>query len=182
METELKLIRTLIEDQKSKNIVNLTEKLESKSNFILTRDVRKLKGIWELRWSSSNSPILNYSPILDNLQILDPLAGKAMNLLKPKRIKEIIGTVILAKIEPINNIRINIQFTKAGLVGPSIGFNKLKALVKIKKEKLGWLDITYVSDKIRICRGDKGTLFILMKRTDEILFKRFKDFIDKNEK
>ena len=179
METESQLIKTIIEDQNSQKIVALTEKLESNSNFILSRDVENLKGIWELRWSSSNSPFLNYSPILDNLQILDPIEGKAMNLLKPKGIKAIIGTVILAKIEPINNIRIRVQFTKAGLIGPSIGFSRLKALVKIKKKQLGWLDITYMSDKIRICRGDKGTLFILMKRTDEVLFERFKKFIDK---
>ena len=179
METELKLIKKLFENQNSKDIIKLTEKLENKSNFILSRDVRDLKGIWELRWSSSNSPFLNYSSILDNLQILDPQEGKAMNLLKPKGIKAIIGSVILAKTEPINNIRISVQFTKAGLVGPSIGYRQPKALVKIKKEQLGWLDITYMSDKLRICRGDKGTLFILIRRNDKVLFDKFKEFIDK---
>ena len=68
-------------------------------------------------------------------------------------------------LKPINDIRVGVQFTHAGLIGPQIGFNKVKALAEIKKEQKGWLDITYLSKELRICRGDKGTLFIL-KRID----------------
>ena len=179
METELQLINSLFDKPNSKNISLLATKLEGESNFILSRDIENLQGIWELRWSSSNSPFLNYSPLVDNLQILDPLKLSAMNLLKPRGISAIVGTGIIAKLKPINDIRIGVQFTHAGLIGPQIGFNKVQALAKIKKEQKGWLDITYLSNKIRICRGDKGTLFVLKKRSDEKLFKRFQRFIDK---
>ena len=179
MKLEKQLLGLILSKPNTKKIKIISEELEMKSKFNLNNDFEDVKGIWELRWSSSKAPFLNYFPLVDNLQILDPIDGKAMNLLKPKGIKAIIGTVILAKIEPINNIRIRVQFTKAGLIGPSIGFSRLKALVKIKKKQLGWLDITYMSDQIRICRGDKGTLFILMKRKDEILFERYKKFIDR---
>ena len=127
----------------------------------------------------SNAPFLNYSPLVDNLQILDPLKSSAMNLLKPRGINAIVGTGIIAKLKPINDIRVGVQFTHAGLIGPQIGFNKVKALAEIKKEQKGWLDITYLSEELRICRGDKGTLFVLKKRSDERLFKRFRGFIEK---
>jgi len=58
-----------------------------------------------------------------------------------------------------------------------IGFTKLNALAQIKREQKGWLDITYLSNSLRICRGDKGTLFVLRKRIDEKLFTRYEEFI-----
>ena len=179
MDIEQELIKLLFDNPNSKEILLLATKLESKADFIISRDIEKLKGIWELRWSSSNAPFLNYSPLVDNLQILDPLESNAMNLLKPRGINSIIGTGIIAKLKPINDIRIGVQFTHAGLIGPKIGLKKLKALAKIKKEQKGWLDITYLSQEIRICRGDKGTLFVLKKRNDKKLFMRFQKFVDK---
>ena len=179
MHKEQELIKLLFENPNSKDILLLATQLESKSDFILNRDIEKLKGVWELRWSSSNAPFLNYSPLIDNLQILDPLESNAMNLLKPRGINAIIGTGIIAKLKPINDIRVGVQFTHAGLIGPKLGFNKLRALAEIKKEQKGWLDITYLSNEIRICRGDKGTLFVLKRRNQEKLFNRFQKFINK---
>ena len=179
MEIEQKLIKLLLDKPNSKDILLLATKLEGNSNFILSKDIEKLQGIWELRWSSSNAPFLNYSPLVDNLQILDPLNSSAMNLLKPRGINAIVGTGIIAKLNPINDIRVGVKFTHAGLIGPQIGFNKVKALAEIKKEQKGWLDITYLSEELRICREDKGTLFVLKKRSDERLFKRFQGFIEK---
>ena len=178
MNTELKLKKLLFDQPNSKDILLLATKLENESNFIFKRDIEKLKGIWELRWSSSNTPFLNYSPLIDNLQILDPLKFSAMNLLKPRGINAIVGTGIVAKLNPISDIRVGVKFTHAGLIGPQIGLNKIKALAAIKKEQKGWLDITYISEEVRICRGDKGTLFVLKKRNDEMLFDRFQRFID----
>ena len=178
MNTEIKLIKLLKNNTRSKEILLLATKLENESSFSLNKDSENLKGIWELRWSSSNAPFLNYSPIFDNLQILDPKKLNAMNLLKPRGIQSIIGTGIIAKLNPINDIRIGVKFTHAGLIGPKLGLNKIKALAQIKRDQKGWLDITYLSDQIRICRGDKGTLFVLKKRKDKKLFKKFEDFID----
>ena len=59
-----------------------------------------------------------------------------------------------------------------------IGIRKINALTKIKKEQKGWLEITFLSKDLRICRGDKGTLFILRRRKDNILFERFQEFIE----
>ena len=177
METESELLKILIKKPNSKKILSMAIKLESYSKFNLISDIEKLKGIWELRWSSSNSPLLNYSSLVDNLQILNPSKSNALNLLKPRGINGIIGTGIVAKIDPINNIRVGVKFTHAGFIGPKVGFTKLKVLAQIKKEQKGWLDITYLSNNLRICRGDKGTIFVLRKLYDERLFKKFEEFI-----
>ena len=179
MKTESKLLEILIEKPNSKDILSMAMELESNSNFNLKRDIKKLRGIWELRWSSSKAPILNYSPLIDNLQILNPSKSNGLNLIKPRGLNGIIGTGIVAKLNPINDIRLEVKFTHAGLIGPKVGFTKLKALAQIKREQIGWLDITYLSANLRICRGDKGTLFVLRKKSNEKLYGRFQEFISK---
>ena len=178
MDNESKLLKILIERPNSKDILSMALKLESESNFNLKSDIEKLKGIWELRWSSSNAPFLSYSSLIDNLQILNPSKSNGMNLLKPRGVNRIIGTGIVAELYPLNDIRVGVKFTRAGFVGPNIGFIKLKALARIKREQKGWLDITYLSKNLRICRGDKGTLFTLVRRTNEKLFTKYEMFIN----
>ena len=179
MDTESKLLKILIEKPNSKDISSIAIKLENNSKFNLKSDIEKLKGIWELRWSSSNAPFLSHSSLIDNLQILNPSKSNAMNLLKPRGVNGIIGTGIVAELYPLNEIRVGVRFTHAGFIGPKIGFTKLKALTRIKREQRGWLDITYLSKNLRICRGDKGTLFTLIKRNEEKLFSKFEEFINK---
>ena len=179
MDTESKLLEILIDKPNSKDISSMAIKLESNSNFNLKSDIEKLKGIWELRWSSSNAPFLGYSPLVDNLQILNPSKSNAMNLLKPRGINGIIGTGIVAELYPLNEIRVGVKFTHAGLIGPNLGFKKIKALAQIKRDQKGWLDITYLSKNLRICRGDKGTLFALIRRKNEKLFNNFEEFMKK---
>ena len=48
---------------------------------------------------------------------------------------------------------------------------------EIKNEQLGWLEITYLSNVLRICKGDKGNLFVLRKINSPTLYKKFKEFI-----
>jgi len=179
MDTESKLLKILIEKPNSKDILSMALELENNSNFNLKSDIENLKGIWELRWSTSNSRLLRYSPFIDNLQILNPSKSNAMNLLKPRGLDGIVGTGIVAELYPLNDIRVGVKFTRAGIVAPKIGFTKLKAFAQIKREQKGWLDITYLSKNLRICRGDKGTLFTLLRRNDENLFAKFEDFINR---
>ena len=100
-----------------------------------------------------------------------------MNLLKPRGIKSVIGTGIVIRLYYINEKKIGVKFTYAGLIGPKFGIKNIKAMKKINKEQLGWLEITYLSDRVRICRGDKGTLFVLRKIKSPTLFNNFKQFI-----
>ena len=178
MNLEQQLLDLIISRPNSHKIKNIAEELEKESTFTLGKDVEKLKGIWELRWSSSKAPFLNYSPLVDNLQILDPLNLDGLNLLKPRGINAVMGTGIVAKLKSLNETKIGVSFTHAGIIGPNIGIRKIKALTKIKKEQKGWLEITFISKELRVCRGDKGTLFILRKISNNILFERFQEFIE----
>ena len=177
MESEDQLLNLLNKSPNSWKIKGMAEQLEIDHNFSFSKDSNDLQGVWELRWSSSNSPFLKYSPFIDNLQILDPFNLKGLNLLKPRGIKSIIGTGILTRLYYINEKKIGVRFTHAGVIGPKFGRKNLKAMKEINNEQLGWLEITYLSNNLRICRGDKGTLFILRKINSPTLFKNFKEFI-----
>ena len=178
MKIEEQLLELLILRPNSRKVEILAKELENKSDFLLSKDIDKLKGVWELRWSSSKAPFLSYSPFIDNLQILDPLNLEGLNLLKPKGINSIIGTGILAKLKYLNEKKVGIRFTHAGIIGPNIGRKKIKAISKLSKKQEGWLEITFLNNDLRICRGDKGTLFVLRKIKEEILFERFQEFIN----
>ena len=102
METENDLLNLLLKSPNSESIRTIVEKLEINHNFSFSKDRNGLQGVWELRWSSSNSPLLKYSPFIDNLQILDPLNLNGLNLLKPRGIKSTIGTGILIRLNYIN--------------------------------------------------------------------------------
>ncbi len=177
MESEDDLLNLLLKSPNSERIQAIAEKLEIDHNFSYTKDRNDLKGIWELRWSSSNSPFLKYSPFIDNLQILDPFNLNGLNLLKPRGIKLIIGTGILIRLSYINEKKIGVKFTHAGVIGPKFGRKNIMAMKEINNEQVGWLEITYLSNRLRICRGDKGTLFVLRKINSKTLFKKFKEFI-----
>ena len=60
-----KLYETLIQTPKSKKIEHLIKLSENESFVDISNQLDQLTGVWELRWSSSKSPLLNYSPLLD---------------------------------------------------------------------------------------------------------------------
>ena len=102
MESEDQLLNLLLKSPNSDKIQSFAEQLEIDHNFSFSKDRNDLEGVWELRWSSSRSTFLKYSPFIDNLQILDPLNLNGLNLLKPRGIKSIIGTGILIRLNYIN--------------------------------------------------------------------------------
>ena len=177
METENNLLNLLLKSPNSGSIRTIAEQLEIDHNFSFSNNRNNLQGVWELRWSSSNSPFLKFSPFIDNIQILDPFNLNGLNLLKPRGIKSIIGTGILLRLNYINEKKIGVKFTHAGVIGPKFRRKNIKAMQKINNEQLGWLDITYLSNNLRICRGDKGTLFVLRKINSPTLFNNFNEFI-----
>ena len=102
MESEDDLLNLLLKSPNSESIRSIAEQLEIDHNFSFSKDRNDLQGVWELRWSSSKSPFLKYSPFIDNLQILDPFNLNGLNLLKPRVLKSIIGTGVLIRLFYIN--------------------------------------------------------------------------------
>ena len=167
MNTISKLIEVLEHTPKSNQIVELIKLAESESSVDITKQIDLLTGVWELKWSTSNSPFLNYSPLLDNLQILEPERNRGLNLLRTKVfVGKLFSTNILASLEIVDQKRINVSFKKAGITGPKFLGKKISFLSEIKKTQKGWLDTTVLSPDLRICKGYKGTTFALLKRKD----------------
>ncbi len=161
------MIEVLEHTPKSNQIAELIKLAESEYSVDITKQIDLLTGVWELRWSTSNSPILNYSSLLDNLQILEPKRSRGLNLLRPKSFTgKLFSTNILASLEIIDQKRINVSFKKAGIIGPKLLGKKISFLSEIKKTQKGWLDTTVLSPDLRICKGYKGTTFALLKRND----------------
>ena len=102
MKSEDDLLNLLLKSPNSESIESIAEQLEIDHNFSFRKNRNDLQGVWELRWSSSNSPFLKYSPFIDNLQIIDPFNLNGLNLLKPRGIKSIIGTGIFIRLYYIN--------------------------------------------------------------------------------
>ena len=167
MNNTSKLIEILERSPKSKGISPLIKLAESESNLDITKQLEMLTGVWELRWSSSKSPLLNYSPLLDNLQILDLKNHRGLNFLRPKGLLgKLLSTSILSSLDIIDQKRINVTFKETGIIGPQLFGKNIAFFLEIKKTQMGWLDTTVLTDKLRVCRGYKGTTFALLKRAD----------------
>ena len=162
----------------------LIETLEQEQPADLSRDQELLRGVWELRWSSSSLPYLAVAPWLENLQLLDPANGRGMNLLRlAGPLGPIAGIAVQAAIgiEPAADVsataaanepaigpsqRVSVRFVRGGWLGPRFGQGRLQLLREVKQSFPAWLDITVVDAEIRVCRGNAGTLFALLRRPD----------------
>ena len=145
--------------------------LEAEQPADLNRDADALEGVWELRWSSSNQPWLKQSPWLNNLQILDPVNGRGCNLLTlGGPLGSLGGISVEAALNILNSTRIEVTFHRGGWVGPRLrGVQGLQLMRNVKQSFPAWLDITVVDDQLRICRGNAGTTFALLRRHDKQL-------------
>ena len=132
----------------------------------ITRDPSLLKGVWELRWSSSSKPWLRQTDVLENLQALDPEQKTGFNLLRLRGPFGRIGCItVQAELSVVSSSRVEVKFIKGGWVGPKLlGLGQLNVLRDIQQSFPAWLDITYLDSKLRICRGNAGTIFALLRR------------------
>jgi len=148
-------------------IRTLFETLEQLQPADLSRDGAWLPGVWELRWSSSAIPYLTSAPWLLNLQTLDPANGRAQNLLKLDGPLGAIGAIsVEARIAVAGSQRVSVNFQRGGWRGPSLGDRPLALLREVKQSFPAWLDITVLDRELRLCRGNAGTLFALLRRPD----------------
>lgn len=139
--------------------------LEQSTPADLSRDSALLEGVWDLRWSSSSQPWLRQAPWLENLQALDPDKGRGCNLLRLRGPLDSIGAIsVQADLQVINEKRVEVKFRKGGWLGPSLPrVGQLKLLREVQQSFPAWLDITYLDKQLRICRGNAGTTFALLR-------------------
>ena len=153
----------------------LIERLERQRPADLERDAALLRGVWELRWSSSSLPYLAVAPWLENLQLLDPERGRGMNLLRlAGPLAPLAGITVQAAIaiDPLGEgatsprQRVTVRFERGGWLGPRFGTGRLQLLREVRQSFPAWLDITVLDPELRVCRGNAGTLFALLRRPD----------------
>ena len=154
--------------QRTPNDPSIAERvsaLEQSHPADLSRDSALLEGVWDLRWSSSSQPWLRQAPWLENLQVLDPAQKRGCNLLRLRGPFGAIGAIsVQADLEVINEKRVEVKFRKGGWLGPSLpGIGQLKLLREVEQSFPAWLDITYLDQQLRICRGNAGTTFALLR-------------------
>jgi hypothetical protein len=133
-----------------------------------------LEGVWELRWSSSSLPYLATAPWITNLQVLAPSRGQGMNLLRlAGPLGELAGIAVRAAItvEPPAapdqpSQRVQVRFERGGWLGPTLGGQRLQLLREVRQSFPAWLDITVVDQELRLCRGNAGTVFALLRRPE----------------
>lgn len=145
----------------------LIERLERRRPADLERDAAQLRGVWELRWSSSSLPYLAVAPWLENLQLLDPERGRGMNLLRlAGPLAPLAGIAVQAAIAIDSRQRVTVRFERGGWLGPRFGAGRLQLLREVRQSFPAWLDITVLDPELRVCRGNAGTLFALLRRPD----------------
>ena len=164
--------------QRTPNDPSIAERvsaLEQSHPADLSRDSAFLEGVWDLRWSSSSQPWLRQAPWLENLQVLDPAQKSGCNLLRLRGPFGAIGAIsVQADLEVINEKRVEVKFRKGGWLGPSLpGIGQLKLVREVEQSFPAWLDITFLDEELRICRGNAGTTFALLRHEsitkDELL-------------
>ena len=95
------------------------------------------------------------------------------------RLRGPLGTLgaisVQANLNVISSKRVEVKFCKGGWLGPTLpGLGPIKLLRNVQQSFPAWLDITVLNQQLRICRGNAGTTFALLKLdTVEI-----KDLID----
>ena len=73
MESEDDLLNLILKSPNSESIQTIAEQLEIDHSFSFSKDKNDLKGVWELRWSSSNSLFKNILLLLITFKFLIPL-------------------------------------------------------------------------------------------------------------
>ena len=166
--TRDQLVHLLQARPKSSCLETLIAAAEQEHSADLKTSTEQLRGVWELRWSSSSQPWLKHVPCLENLQALDPVEGRGCNLLRLRSpLNSLGGISVQAELQIVGSRRVEVQFREGGWIGPSLPNGKQLSLMrKVHQSLPAWLDITVLDEQLRICRGNAGTTFALLKRND----------------
>jgi hypothetical protein len=166
MNCQEELVERLELNPKDPTIPLLIKDIEASANVDLSNDIALLRGVWELRWSSSTQPWLKQARWLENLQILDPVQQKGLNVLRlTGPLGFLAGIAVEAELSVNGLNQVGVKFKKGGWLGPTLGNGwRPTLLTAINQTFPAWLDITALNDSMRICRGNAGTCFVLLKR------------------
>ena len=161
------LVKLLQDDPNSPVIEKLVSEVEENHPADLDRDSELLHGVWDLRWSSSSQLWLRQASWFENLQILDPVRKRGANILRLRGpLRATGGVFVQADLDVINSTRVEVCFRRGGLIGPRFpGIGQVSLLRDVRQIFPAWLDMTVLDSQLRICRGNAGTTFALLRRS-----------------
>eukprot|EP00252_Welwitschia_mirabilis_P009896 TRINITY_DN2282_c0_g1_i3.p1 TRINITY_DN2282_c0_g1~~TRINITY_DN2282_c0_g1_i3.p1 ORF type:complete len:274 (+),score=52.44 TRINITY_DN2282_c0_g1_i3:154-975(+) len=153
-------------------LINLLEESNPLPNP--TDNLHLVDGQWRLLYSTvtilgSKRTKLGLRGLVtlgDILQTINTKEGKAQNIVgfTVAGLATVSGEFIIdASFEIANSKRVNIKYEKSRIT-PEKLFNLLRMnynLILSIFNPEGWLDINYMDESIRICRDDKGNIFLL---------------------
>lgn len=137
----------------------LFETLEKKNSNRATLKNKYLSANWDLRYTTSAS-------IIGKGDSLYPRFGKILQKIDIANLKaensEVINFLgifkiprkVTAELTPVSPSKVNVQFKKF-TIGP-VSFPAPEAFK-------GSLDVTYLDENMRLSRGDKGNIFVLVR-------------------
>ena len=159
------LIQLLRDHPNDPSIPDLIKGAEAAADVNLLQQSKQLSGVWELRWSSASQPWLKQSPWLQNLQVLDPYHRRGCNLLRLRGPLQHVGAIrVDASLNLVDHNRVQIQFRRGGWMGPRLSDRKRLELMRDVDQRFpAWLDITVLDHELRICKGNAGTVFALLR-------------------
>ena len=143
-----------------------------------------LNGNWRLLYTSSqellridNFPFLKLGDIYQCIRVEDTAIYNIAEVYGLPFLEGIVSVV--AQFEVVSEKRVNVKFNRSifglqSLIGYQSPNNLIAEIESGKKftavdfdiqnrEQKGWLDITYLDEDLRIGRGNKGSLFVLIK-------------------
>lgn len=135
----------------------LAQKVENTQKRKNALETEEINGKWELMYTTSASILGLTKP-----KILQP-SGPIYQTIDAKNLRAFNSesapffNQVSAELTPTTKSSVDVQFKKFGLFG---GLIKINAPESAK----GKLDTTFVDEDLRISRGDKGNLFVLLMR------------------
>jgi len=144
-------------DDDKEEIDRLAQKVENTQKRKNALETEEINGKWELMYTTSAS-ILGltkpkfFQPSGPIYQTIDAKNLRAFNSESAPFFNQ-----VSAELTPTTKSSVDVQFKKFGLFG---GLIKINAPESAK----GKLDTTFVDEDLRISRGDKGNLFVLLMR------------------
>ncbi len=162
------LVHLLQKRPSDPGLQRLINRVEQEDPADLTTSASLLRGVWELRWSSSKQPWLKQTAGLENLQALDPEQGRGCNLLRLRAPFGALGGINLqAELQIADSKRVEVHFRRGGWMGPFLpNRQQLSLMRQVQPSTPAWLDITVLDEQLRVCRGNAGTTFALLRRND----------------
>ena len=162
------LVDLLRERPSDPGLQTLINRVEQEQPADLNSSGGLLRGVWELRWSSSQQPWLKQTAGLENLQALDPEQGRGCNLLRLRAPFAGLGGIsVQAGLQITGSQRVAVRFQRGGWWGPSRANQQpLSWMRQVQQSTPAWLDITVLDNQLRVCRGNAGTTFALLRRND----------------